>query len=146
MKLPKSSSREPVPAGMYKVRILSYEHGHSSKKGTPQITWKVEIIDGEQQGQPLWDRTMMVEASLWRLANLLGACGLDFPADVDTDSPFFTTICQAALGRVTFWNVAQKTLDGGTLTNEVKDYHRDDEQELLEVKPEADAPDWVEEG
>ena len=145
-KLPKPSSREPVPAGTYKVRILNFEHGVSSKKGTPQITWKAEILSPEEfAGKHIWDRTIMVENSLWRLANLLGACSLDFPSDIDTDSAFFSVICQSALGRTTFWNISEKTLDTGTLVNEIKDYHADDDQELLEVKSETDAPAWVEE-
>ena len=86
----------------------------------------------------------MVENSLWRLANLLGACSLDFPSDIDTDSAFFNAICNAALGRTTFWNASEKTLETGSIVNEIKDYHTDDDQELLEVKAEADAPDWIE--
>ena len=144
-KLPKPSSSEPVPAGTYKVRIVSYEHGHSRKKGTPQITWKAEVIEPQEfEGKIIFERTMMVDTSLWKLANLLGNCGLDFPADVDTDSSFFSAICQASLGRVTYWNIAQKTLDTGTTVNEVKDYRSDEDQELLQVKPESDSPNWLE--
>lgn len=144
-KLPKPSSRNPVPAGTYKVRLVNYEHGHSSKKGTPQITWKAEIIDPEDfSGQNLWDRTIMIENCLWRVANLLAACSLDFPDDVDTDSMFFNTICQTALGRTSYWQVTEKMLDTGTMVNEVKDYRSDEDQELLEVSSEEEAPDWLE--
>jgi len=30
----------------------------------------------------------MVDSSVWRVANLLGACGLDFKEGIDTDSDF----------------------------------------------------------
>ena len=144
-KLPRPSNSEPVPVATYKVRLLNYEHGHSSNKGTPQITWKSEIIDGEFEGRQVRDVTYMGEASLWRVANLLGACGLDFPEGIDTDSPFFNTLCQKALGRTTYWNVGQKNLESGTTVNEVKDYRADYEQEVIEVVQETDAPAWVEE-
>ena len=144
MKLPQPISRKPVPAGTYKVRIISYEHGHSSKKGTPQITWKAEIVAGDFEGQNLWDRTIMVEASGWRVSNLLGACSLDFPKDVDTDSQLFTSMCRESIGRKTYWLVEQKTLDTGKVVNEIKDYIADEDQEVITVVAESDSPDWME--
>lgn len=144
--LPKPSSFEPVPAGTYKVRVVNYEHGHSSVKGTPQIKWKAEIIEPEDfKGKFLWDRTIMVDSSVWRVANLLGACGLDFKEGIDTDSDFFNQLCQASLGRTTFWLVDEKTLDSGTMVNEIKGYNNDRDQEMLEVTPTDDTPGWIEE-
>jgi len=145
-KLPKPSSFEPVAAGTYKVRVLNYEHGHSSVKGTPQMKWKAEIIEPEaSKGKFLWDRTVMVDSSVWRVANLLGACGLVFPEGVDTDSDFFNQICQASLGRTTYWLVQEKVLDSGSVVNEIKSYQTDSDQETTEVTATKDEPAWLEE-
>jgi len=144
MKLPQPSSKKPVPSATYKVRLISYEHGHSKNKGTPQITWKAEILEGEFAGQNLWERTIMTESSLWKTSNLLGACSLDVSKGVDTDSPLFTALCQAAMGRKSYWQVLEKTLDTGKVVNEIKDYAVDEDQELLEVAMDSNAPDWIE--
>ena len=143
--LPKPSSNEPKPAGTYKVQIKKYEHGHSSKQGTPQLTWTAGIVGGDYDGQSLWERNIMVETSAWRCSNLLGACGLVFPAGVDTDSAYFNLLCQAAIGRITFWRVEEKTLESGQVVNEVKDYAQDPDQEPVEVQDESVAPAWIEE-
>ena len=146
-KLPPPSSREPVPAATYKVKIKKYEHGHSKKKGTPQITWIAEIIDGEFSGRSLYDRTIMVDTSVWRVSNLLGSCGLVFSSGMDTDSAFFEELCAAALGRTSFWRVEEKTLENGNVINEIMDYRNDEDQETLEVtEPKEATPAWVEEG
>ena len=142
-KLPQPTSSEPVPAGTYKVQISKYEHGHSKNKGTPQITWTARVAKGDCEGQTIWDRTMMTENSLWRVANLLGACGLTFPVDVDTDSAFFDLICQTAVGRTSFWRVEEKTLETGNVVNEVKGYAKDEDQPTVEVEDETSGPGWI---
>jgi len=124
--------------------IKKYEHGHARTKGTPQITWIAEILEGDFIGQSLYEVTYMIEASLWKVTNLLAATGLIFPIGVDTDSPFFDQLCQDALGRSTYWLVVQETYEG-KIKNDITDYAIDKDQESLEVSETlAKGPDWVE--
>jgi len=135
-----------VTAGTYRVRIKKFEHGHSKTKGTPQITWQAEIIDGEFSGRTLWDNTIMVDNSVWRVSNLLASTGLVFTAGIDTDSQYFDDLCSASVGRTSYWLVSEKTLETGSIVNEVKDYRNDEDQEPFELEPEPDVtPSFVEE-
>jgi hypothetical protein len=87
----------------------------------------------------------MLDTSVWRVSNLLGACGIVFPAGVDTDSPYFDLLCKSAIGRTSYWRAEEKTLESGQVVNEIKDYAEDESQEPIEVKNEDDDAPWVEE-
>ena len=144
VKLPKPTSNEPKPAGTYKVQIKKWERGESSNKKTPQISWTAGIVGGDYDGQNLWERNFITEKSFFRCSNLLAACGLVFPDGVDSESSYFKLLCDSAIGRTTYWRIEEREYDG-KLSNEVKDYAQDPEQEPIEVEDESAAPAWVEE-
>lgn len=42
---------EPAPVGTYTVRVEGAEAGESSQKKTPQIEFKLKVVDGPHQGK-----------------------------------------------------------------------------------------------
>ena len=139
-KLPPPSEGNPkVPSGTYKVRLLSYEHCQA-KTGTPQIRWKAEIIEPDDHaGQTIVDHTAMTDAAVWRVSNLIGACGLKFTPNIDTTSSYFDQLCEATKGRTAFWRNEVGKDKNGNDRNNIKGFEVDTDQEVVEFAEEEDA-------
>lgn len=139
-KLPPPSEGNPiVPTGTYKVRVLSQEHCQA-KTGTPQIRWKSEILEpSEQAGTIIVDHTAMTDAAIWRVSNLIGACGIKFDSGIDTTSQYFDQLCQACIGRTTYWRNEVGKDQAGSDRNNIKAFETDKDQEVIEFAEEADA-------
>lgn len=142
-KLPKPTTAVHIPPGTYKVVIKKLEFGTSKNKGTPQIRWSAEILEGDLAGKPIFDTTYLGESSLWRVSNLLASAGLVFPENVDTNSPYFDLLCKCSVGRSMYWTTVDETVEDKVVYR-VKRYFPDEDLAPLEVKDETAAPSWAE--
>lgn len=124
-----------LPSGTKLVKITEWEKV-SASTGTQQIRWHANVERPEDEaGSSLVEHTPLTEKSLWKLANLVAACGIDTKAlgKMTVGTPAFVKVLNACKGRRVYWNVYQDSYDGGDLKNKVKDYKKDDEQEELDV-------------
>ena len=68
-----------VPVGKYLVTLSSYEDKESQGEktfGSPMITWKFTIKQGDQEGKPLFYSTVLTEGKNFSLHRLLKASGI----------------------------------------------------------------------
>jgi len=135
-----SGDYEVYPAGTYQIRLNDWERCESSKKKTPQIRWKFEILSPENfKGKPFTDHIVLLETTLWRIANLIKALGIDTSEapNMDTDSPVFEAILTACKERTAYVTLTETTYDGKQ-KNEVDQYAQDTNQAL--IIPEVSSP------
>jgi hypothetical protein len=141
----KNTSQSPLyPAGTYKVKIESFEHVVARTK-TRQIRWKAKIVEPvEHAGRILVDHTALTDAALWKVANLIYACGIDTLklSNMDINSKAFSDVCNGCVGRTTYWRNEQVLDNKGNQKNSIVEYRRDEDQTPLEEVKE-DAPDWA---
>lgn len=78
----KGGSREPMPEGDYRVRLLEVEAKESSN-GNPMWNWKYEVVEGDHTGRFLWNNTTLVDSAMWAVNQTFEAFGV--PTDTDTD-------------------------------------------------------------
>lgn len=78
----KGGSREPMPEGDYRVRLLEVEAKESSN-GNPMWNWKYEVVEGDFAGRFLWNNTTLVDAAMWAVNQTFEAFGVS--TDTDTD-------------------------------------------------------------
>ena len=145
-----SGSYEVYPAGSYQLRCTDWERCESAKKGTPQIRFKFEILSPEQyKGKPFTDHIALIAASekskgtLWRLANLILALGIDTSEapNMDTDSNIFDEILTACKERTTYVTIIETTYDGKQ-KNEVDQYNQDTNQALIIPEIQTSKSEW----
>ena len=142
MKLPEPGNNPIYPDGTYQVRIVSHERTTSKGKGTPQIKWKAEIIEPkEHQGRHMVLFTVLTTAALWKVSNLIGACGVEFPRDMDTDSASFDSLCELTHGRRTFWLNKVREYNGAA-QNDIVAFQVDPHQDSIKFSGEAE-PEWL---
>ena len=77
------SNRDPLEPGLYHCRIASAEMGTSSA-GNPMIKVTYDVIgdaDGNEVpgGRKLWDNLAITEAAMWKIQQVLVACGFEIP-------------------------------------------------------------------
>lgn len=83
------ASREPLDAGKYQLRISECVEATSST-GNPMLKVTYDVIatdDGEAVpgNRKLWDNMSLQEKALFRLKDLLDACGYDTSGGLDFD-------------------------------------------------------------
>jgi len=141
----KETRQNPIyPDGTYKVRINHFERVTAST-GTPQIRWRANIVSPEEHaGRSIIIHTYLTDKSLWKIANLIFGCGVDVTKlKVDTSSPVYDRICQACVGRLTYWRNVQSTTPSGDPKNEIVQFSRDETQDVITLTGEEDVPDFL---
>lgn len=58
--------------GRYEVLVTRCEP-RTSSKGNPMLTFALELVEGDHQGQWVWTNIVLVERTLWVLQNALEA-------------------------------------------------------------------------
>jgi len=141
----KKGSNVVFPEGTYKVRIDKQEPVTAST-GTKQIRWFAKIVEPKEfEGQTIVIHTPLTEKSLWKLATLVSACGLVNLPVIDTESEMFNRICQACVGRTSYWRNVPKPDLNGNPRNEIVQFSTDADQELAEVSlTDPDTPEFEE--
>lgn len=110
-----SSSREPLPEGKYRVRLLEVESTKSAA-GNPMWVWKFEAENPEEHaGRWLWERTAIQENTMWKLRQVFDAFGV--PADTDTDD-----LIGARVDLMVGQTVAQRGKMQGKIVNEITEF------------------------
>ena len=137
-----SGSGPIFPDGTYKIKIIDYERVKAST-GTLQIRWKGTVLEPvEHKGRPLTIHTPLTEKSIWKVKNLIFACGIDtskLPDGMDTNSSQFSKVCDLCVDRTTFWRNAQGADLKGNPKNEIVQFIQDPEQGLIAVEDDAPA-------
>lgn len=82
-----SARRIHVPEGDYLIRGKSVEATESKKTKNPMWVIRWEFVNGPKQGAEIIDRVVLVQQSLFRLRNLLEACGIKVPEGKLTVDP-----------------------------------------------------------
>lgn len=82
-----SARRIHVPEGDYLIRGKSVEATESKKTKNPMWVIRWEFVNGPKQGAEIIDRVVLVQQSLFRLRNLLEACGIRVPEGKLTVDP-----------------------------------------------------------
>lgn len=81
------ASREPLEPGKYQLRIAECSEAVSST-GNPMIKLVYDVIANDEGeaipgGRKLWDNMSLQEQALFRLKDLLDACGYDTSGSLD---------------------------------------------------------------
>lgn len=86
----------PVPEGTYKAKVVNVEEV-TTKKGDPMWKVRLEIVEGPQAGQLLFDNIVWSEAALSRAKMIYSRLGLETsglwdasPADIFGKQAFVT--------------------------------------------------------
>jgi hypothetical protein len=80
---------EPLPTGAYPVIIKKVELKDSSNGPWQNLNWELEVIDGEFTGRKLFLTTTLKPEGLFKLVELLEACGEEVQLeelDLDPDA------------------------------------------------------------
>ena len=132
------------PEGTYLVCINGYERVTAST-GTPQVRWKASILDGEFVGKPVTLHTPLTEKSLWKIARLVKACGIDLHglAKMDIDGKAFNNVLDKCLNRTVFFVMGVSPDNKGRDRNDINEFRMDTKQKIITVDDEADTPDFL---
>jgi len=76
---------KPIPVDVYPMEIVGVSTGVSSKKKTPYVQFKLEILNGSFEGRCIRQDFYITENALWRLGDFCD--GFKQGADFDTDDP-----------------------------------------------------------
>ena len=76
-----SSSFEPVPADTYRVRVDKCDVGKAKGSGKDKIHWEFLIAEGEYEGQRLFLDTSLQPQALFKVKQVLEACGFEWDED-----------------------------------------------------------------
>lgn len=78
------SDFEPIPDGEYNVLLEEVEL-KESQGGTPNISFKYSVIDGEQEGKFIWDNHYLtlktIKFQTKKLAKIAFILGFELPVD-----------------------------------------------------------------
>jgi hypothetical protein len=135
------------PEGTYKVSITGYEQVTAST-GTLQIRWRSTIMEpAEFIGKPITMHTPLTEKSLWKIARLVKACGIDIVSlgKMEIGSSAFLKVLESCIRRTTYWHLLQVPDNKGNPRNEVDDFRADSEQQPISVTNEDDIPPFLKE-
>jgi len=132
--------RTIYPTGTYKVMITGWQDCES-KKGTPQIRWFADVVEPDQyKGKTIVDHTALSSSALWRIANMVQACGVDLSNAPTTEllSDAFKRILDLCVNRTTYWRLK---LDEEYNNNKIEEYILDDKQDTIEPTEEETDPE-----
>lgn len=105
-------SFEPIPPGVYHVRLLDVEQRGPGPSGAPYWSWSFEVAGGDHSKRRLWNNTSLSEAAAFKLKEAFAAFGVD--PDTDTDD---------LVGKVVKAVVSQRTIQAGDkqgqITNQI---------------------------
>lgn len=62
---------EPLPSGVYAVRITKVEEKQKPGGEYPYLNWEMTVIDGEFADRKLWECTSFAPKALFKLKGLL---------------------------------------------------------------------------
>ena len=145
MKEGESNDFVVYPEGTYKVSISGYEQVTAST-GTKQIRWKATVLEPKEfKGKPVTLHTALTEKSLWKLAKLVKACGIDLTA-LGTNtigSPAFLKVLESCKRRTSFWHLSVVVDNKGRDKNEIDDFKVDPDQEADWPVETIDEPDFL---
>jgi hypothetical protein len=135
-------SFEVYPSGTYRVEVTGWERGESSQKKTPQVRVKTKIVDGGagDPGKPYTEFIQLTEKSAWKAGNFIHACGVNMKGKLDTDSPLFTNVMDALVGKTLYITMEKDEQYGN---NKSLSYARDDMQPEEDFVPTDDAPEFA---
>lgn len=88
----RSKGGAPVPDGDYLAEVVSVVEGESSQKKSPQLQVQLEVSDGPYKGGRMIDFLPLSEASAFRIADFLYACGVDEESEVDVEPESFARL------------------------------------------------------
>ena len=144
----KESQRSVLyPEATYKVRIDTIEKLQAST-GTWQYRWKARILEPrELEGKQITDHTALTEKSLWKLAWLVSACGVEVNKlpKMSVDSPLFHQVVKSCEGRTVYWHVTIGLNNRGEERNQIDDYKKDEEQSPFEFVSNDELPEFLKE-
>jgi hypothetical protein len=115
------------PENIYKVRVVTWQE-RDARTGTPQIQWQGEILENDDyQGSLITIYTALTEKSLWKIAKLISACGIDLQnyPEMEIGSAEFFNILNSCIGKVTLWQVVIERDKNNNKKNVVEFYYRD---------------------
>ena len=133
------------PAGTYKVSITGYEQVEA-KTGTKQIRWKAAILEPKEYfNKPVTLHTPLTEKSLWKIAKLVGACGIELKSlgKNEIGSRAFLNVLDRCLRRTCYWHLAIVPDNQGRERNEIDDFQMDTEQMVEETIKEDEIPEFL---
>jgi hypothetical protein len=141
-----TSSNNPIyPEGTYKVRIASFERV-TAKTGTKQLRWRATIVLPEEHaGRSFVEHTPLTDKSLWKVAGLISACGIDTTKleNMGTDTALFDKVCHTCVGRTAMWRNAAGVSQDGNPRNNIVEYRPDPKQSVEVFSGDSDAPSFV---
>ena len=144
----KGEGFQVYPEGTYKVTIVGYEQV-TAKTGTPQIRWKATILEPtELIGKNITLHTPLTTKSLWKIARLVKACGIDMASlgTMEIGSKAFLHVLDRCLRRTVYWHVSIGADNNGNQRNEIDDFRLDSEQEVIGLqKQEEELPPFLKE-
>lgn len=79
-------SREPLPEGLYDVRIAKVEETKSKTSGNPMLKVEFDVLTEGYTGRKIWSNYMLTENSYWKIQELFGSLGLDTSGVVEIDT------------------------------------------------------------
>lgn len=106
-----SDSFDPIPAGVYHVRLRDVDTDRSGGAG-PYWSWEFEVVEDEHTGRRLWNNTSLADSALFSLKNTFKAFGVD--TDADTDD-----LCGQVVKAVVSIRTIQQGARKGELANQI---------------------------
>lgn len=110
---------EPVPSGLYIVKITDCEEKGPGPSGHKYLNWEFTVEEGEHAGSVITTNTTLNPKGLFNLQGLLQAAGADPGKEiVDLDTDDF-------LGTTLQLSVTKELMEGSTtgrMTNQVQQF------------------------
>lgn len=76
-------NRAALPEGVYTVQVAKVEEAVSSA-GNPMIKVEFDVLEVEGS-RKLWDNFVLIDKSLWKMKEFLGALGFDTSSSLEFD-------------------------------------------------------------
>ena len=105
---PGSGSFDPVPAGVYRVRLKDVNAKIAKASGNPMWELVFEMVDDGYKGRLLWSNLVQIPTVAWKIREFFDAFGVG--ADTDTDE---------LLGRTCRVSVIQRVIGGGSREGQI---------------------------
>lgn len=109
-----TGSFQLLPVGTYTLRLTEVEPT-TSKTQKPMWVWKFEVDEGPYKGTSMWDRTVIQDNTMWKIAQVFRSFGVS--ADTHTDDLIGKTV-QAVIDQKVIGAGKRK----GETGNEVAEY------------------------
>ena len=105
-------SREPLPEGLYELRVAKVEQTTSKTSGNPMLKVEFDVMTEGYTGRKIWANYMLMENSYWKIQELFKSLGLDADGIVDVDT-------DELVGLTCTGKITQREYNGD-IQNEVK--------------------------